>query len=114
GEVVTLSGSGVTAATLPTTAVAMVAAGYTSAAASVNLLSGCAAILPSSGPAFTVNIGEGFAAAFKTQGGALNTGLGSGFAANTETGVYVSSGTANNQANAGTRIRVQFQNIPTG
>jgi len=64
------------------------------------------------GQNFQVQFGKGFASAFKIQGGAANVNIGSEFANGTETGFYVATNGATNQATSGTRLQVVFGNIP--
>ena len=114
-ETIFVSGAGVTPAALAATTVAYAESGLAGVKSTgATGIPVCNAITAAS-PSFNVQFGEGFSTAFKVRGSAgANSTLGSEFSNNTETGYGVTANGVANTANAGTRIKIIFNNIPSG
>ena len=112
---VTVSGSSITTATFSGQTMATVVNGITSSIANVANY-GAGAAVTASTPAFQLKFGEGatLPTAFKIQGTSSNNTEGSWLTNNTETGYFVTVVNSTNIATSGTRIRMIFNNVPTG
>jgi uncharacterized protein (TIGR03437 family) len=110
-EAIVVTGAQVATSGLPAQTVAVALSSVGSMVSGAVSDSVCSAVPPTS-PAFLVNIQELISNAFKLRGGAANSTLGSALANNTETAFYVVNGAFTNQADAGTRMKILFSNIP--